>query len=522
MKNNSFENTGHQKRAIAINGLWAALFFFIATMNLSGQPVFIQDSLDAYIQRGMRQWKVPGLALVIIKDGQIVKQQGYGVADIVTKKPVNTKTLFFIASNTKLFTGTALSKLAYEKKLSLNDKIIKFYPWYKLYDETMTREVTLKDMLTHRIGTKTFQGDFTFWNSKLSREEVMKKMKLLKPDQVFRDAYGYCNSCFLTAGMAIPKVTGKSWETYITDEILTPLKMKASFASSNHVDKKLAAMATPYTTSFTDTLKEVPYDRWDNLGPAASIVSNVEDLSHWLTFQLDSGRYDGQQLMPWKVIQATRDVQISTGSRKSSLFPTHFTGYGLGIFTSDYNGRQIFWHTGGAAGMLSNVCFVPEENLGMAILSNNDNQNFFESLRYQILDAYLGVPYVNRSKQLFENFRDEMDKQLAEIKSYCERVRFNKDHKLNLKSYCGSYSNKLYGDLTITQNGKHLEIIFHSHQNLRAALSYMGNEEWLISYHNIEYGLFPIRFKLEKGKPKSISIKVNEYVEYDPYEFEKN
>ena len=383
---------------------------------------FISDSLDNYIKKGMGDWKIPGLAIVIVKDGKIVLQKGYGVSNIETGKPVDENTLFMIASNTKLFTGTALALLEQRGMLSLNDKITKYFPGYQLYDSISTKMVTIRDMLTHRIGTKTFQGDFTFWNTRLSRKDIMDKMKLLKPVALFRQDYGYCNSCFLTAGEVIPKVTGKSWEDFVQDSIVQPLGMTSTLMLSTNIHKQLN-VATPYTTSYTNTLQKVPYDNWNNLAPAASIVSNVKDLSNWLLMQLDSGRYGGKRILPFAVLQKTRDVQIVTGSRKSALFPVHFRGYGLGLFASDYNGRAMYWHTGGAGGMVSNVCFVPEEGLGIAILTNNDNQNFFEALRYQVLDAYLGVPYVNRSEQQLNAFNQGMQEQLSEIQKWKDRVK---------------------------------------------------------------------------------------------------
>lgn len=483
-------------------------------------PSFITDSVDAYIEKGLKDWQVPGLAVVVVKDGKVQLMKGYGVKDIITQEPVDKNTLFFIASNTKLFTGTALAQLEYRGKLSLNDKITKYFPDYKLYDKTATELVSIKDMLTHRIGTKTFQGDFTFWNSKLTRAEIMKRMRLLKPVNPFRQDYGYCNSCFLTAGEVIPKVTGKSWEDYVIDSMLAPLEMR----SSTPVGKTMAEKenkATPYTTAFTSQLSKVPYDQWDNLGPAASIISNVNDLSHWLQFQLDSGKYNGRSIMPWPVLQKTRDVQIITGSRKSSLYPLHFRGYGLGLFSADYNGRQIYWHTGGAAGMVSNVCFVPEENLGIAILTNNDNQNFFECLRYQLLDAYLGVSYVNRSAQQLPGFNKEMDEQIREIKDWTMRMT-EKNIPLGVKAYTGTYTNLLYGKMTVSAYlDKSLILTFQSHPDLVASLVYIGNDEWMIRYQNIEYGIFKTKFNIQKGKVISVDIKANDFVEYDAYTFTK-
>jgi CubicO group peptidase (beta-lactamase class C family) len=482
-------------------------------------PSFIKDSLDSYITQGIKDWQVPGLSIVIVKDGKVVLMKGYGVRDIQTQKPVDENTLFMIASNTKLFTATSLALLETRGKLSLNDKITKFYPWYRLYDTITTKLVTIRDLLTHRIGTKTFEGDFTFWNTSLNREEIMKRMRLLKPTQIFRQDYGYCNSCFMTAGQIIPVVTGKQWENFVHDTIIAPLEMKSTMVLSTGVAKQ-ANVATPYTTSYTNQLKQVPYDNWNNLAPAASIISNVNDLSHWLLMQLDSGRYNGKQVLPWQAIQKTRDINIILSSRKSSVYPMHIRGYGLGLNVADYNGSEVYWHTGGAGGMVSNVCFVPEEKLGIAILTNNDNQGFFELLRYQILDAYLGVPYVNRSRSQLEAFNEGMQQQVDEINQWKSRVKANKP-ELPLASYAGVYTNKLYGDITISQIGMQLKIHFGTKPDLFATLDYMDNGEWLMQYNNIEYGIFAVKFDIVNGKVKSITTRQNEFVEYDPYTFIK-
>lgn len=482
-------------------------------------PSFITDSIDSYIQQGLKDWDIPGLAIVVVKDGKVALMKGYGVTDIKTQKPVDEQTLFMIASNTKLFTGTALALLETRGKLSLNDKITKYFPSYRLYNDTTTRLVTIRDMLTHRIGTKTFQGDFTFWNTNLSRSEIMNRMWLLKPSLTFRQDYGYCNSCFLTAGEVIPKVTGKQWEDFVQDSILTPLQMNSTMVLSTGIAQKPNA-AVPYTTSFTGTLQQVPYDDWNNLAPAASIISNVSDLSHWLQMQLDSGKYKSTQVLPFATLLKTRDINIVTGSRKSSILPMHFRGYGLGVFGADYNGRAIYWHTGGAGGMVSNVCFVPEERLGIAILTNNDNQNFFEALRYQVLDAYLGVPYVNRSLQQLPGFRAELQDQLKTINAWKARVKGSKP-QLPLTAYTGTYSNPLYGNITITQAGGGLKVSFLTKPDLSATLEYMDNGEWLLQYNNIEYGVYAISFDISGNKVKSVTTRQNEFVEYDPYTFIK-
>lgn len=504
------------KKIITVYTAFFIPFFFT---KINAQPSFIKDSIDNYIEQGMKDWNIPGLAIAIVKDGKVVMMKGYGVRNIETKEPVDENTLFMIASNSKLFTATALAQLEYDKKLSLNDKITKYFPSYKLYNDNTTQLVTIKDMLSHHLGTKTFQGDFTFWNSNLSRNEIIGRMKYLKPNGQFRIDYGYCNSCFLTAGEIIPKVTNKTWEVYVYDSIVAPLGMVHTNTLGYGIDKMENA-ATPYTTAFSGKLHALPYDLVDNLGPAGSIISCISDISKWLLMQLDSGRYNGKRILPWSVLSRTRDISTAISSKKDSFTPTHFSGYGLGIFETDYNGSQIFYHTGGADGFVTNTCFVPEKKLGITILTNQDNQEFFEMLRYQILDAYLGVPYQNRSKLKLADFADEEKETISRVNAWKERVQGNKP-ALSLSGYTGTYENELYGTITISEEGNDLLIKFNSHTNLTAKLQYMDNNEWLMTYNNIAFGIFSTKFKIENNKVISVDIKASDFIEYDPYTFIK-
>ncbi|WPU94234.1 serine hydrolase [Mucilaginibacter sabulilitoris] len=500
--------------------LFVLLNFFVVSFALAQQqPAFIEKDLDNYINQGIKDWNVPGLAIAIIKDGKVVVMKGYGVRDIKTKEPVDENTLFMIASNSKLFTGTALAQLDAAKKLSLDDKITKYFPDYSVYDTNTTALLTIKDLLGHHLGTKTFQGDFTFWNTTLSRQQIIDKMKLLKPSMEFRQSYGYCNSCFLTAGQVIQQVTGKPWESYVQDSLLTPLGMTNTYPLSTGIASR-KEVSKPYTNSFTGKMTELPYDNVDNLAPAGSIVSCVKDVAKWLTMQLDSGKYEGKQIVSWKALQKTRDQNTIVSSRKSLVLPMHFRGYGLGVFEADYNGKQIFWHTGGADGFVTNTCFVPEEKLAITILTNNDNQSFFEVLRYQILDAYLGVPYVDRSKAFLKAFAEDNDETIKKTNAMQARVK-GASPELPLKAYAGQYQNTLYGPIEVSVNKKNLFIKFNLHKELTANLQYMDNGEWLLTYNNAAYGIFPLKFKIENNKIISNEIKVNDGLEYDPYLFVK-
>ncbi|WP_179414724.1 serine hydrolase [Mucilaginibacter sp. E4BP6] len=483
------------------------------------QPSFITNDLDAYINKGLKDWNLPGLAIAIVKDGKVVVMKGYGVRNVKTNEPVDENTLFMIASNTKLFTATALAQLDYDKKISLNDKISKYFPDYTLYDPNTSALVTVRDMLSHHIGTKTFQGDFTYWNSTYTRKQIMDKMKLMKPVNGFRQTFGYCNSCFLTAGQVIEAATGKPWETEIRDSILTPMGMTNTYTSGADMANMKDA-AQPYSTFFTGQLTALPYDRLDNLAPAASLVSCVKDLAKWLTMQLDSGKFEGKQIIEWKALQKTRDMNTVITSRKSPYLPSNFSGYGLGVDITDYNGKQVFSHTGGADGFVTNTCFVPEEHLAITILTNNDNQDFFEALRYQILDAYLGVQNTDRSAFFLKYFNQEMKETVKTTTDMQARVK-GKIPELSLSAYAGTYANELYGTISVTADKKGLSVKFNNHVDYAASLKYMDNGEWLLTYTNASYGIFPLKFTIENGKVVSTVVKVNDELEYDPYLFTK-
>ncbi|WP_400192224.1 serine hydrolase [Hymenobacter sp. B81] len=481
---------------------------------------FVADSLDAYVQRGLRQWNIPGLAVVVVKDGQVVASKGYGVRAVGKPEPVDANTLFLIASNTKLFTGTALAKLDEEKKLSLNDKVTKYLPDFQLYDPTSTQLTTVRDLLGHHLGTKTFQGDFTFWSSNLSRADIVRSMRLLQPPFQFRQEYGYCNAGFLAAGQIIPVVTGGTqWEDYVQQTMLRPLGMSSTSMSTAGFGQR-PNIALPYSNAY-GPLAQLPFDHVDNLGPAASMVSNVNDLGKWLQCQIDSGKYQGRRVLSWPVVRRTRDVVTAVSARKSALLPEHFRTYGLGVFAADYNGRQVYWHTGGATGYVSNTCFVPEERLGIAILTNQDNQSFFEALRYQLLDAYLGMPYLDRSQQLLARSRPGREGTLKDVAALAARVAKKNKPAQQLDAYAGQYTHPLYGPIQVERKGKQLLVRFGRHPELTATLDYMDGQEFRTVYSNLTYGIYPAIFTLENGQVKTLELRVNDGIEQDPYVFSK-
>jgi len=503
-----------------------ALLFLVALLCKSVQAQYALNTaeLDAYIIQGMADFDIPGLSIGIIKDGKTVFLKGFGTREYGKQEPVDSNTLFMIASNSKLFTGTILAHLAQKKRLSLDDKIIKYYPDFRLYDSLTTLQVTVRDMLTHRIGTKTFQGDFTFLDSKLTRLQIMERMRYLKPVGIYRQDYGYCNSCFLTAGMVAEKATGQTWEALVTDSILKPLGMQRTQALSNNMPT-LANISYPYTTIYTGKVAQMPHDIWDNLGPAASIISTAADMTHWLRFQLDSGRYQGKRVLPWASVAAPRDMQIATSSRKSARYPVHFRGYGLGLAMADYNGRAVYNHTGGAVGMVSGVCFVPEEKLGIVILTNQDNQSFFEALRYHILDLYTGTtPVPDRTSDLKKFYKEDLKTQQDSMAKWQALTQAAAAKKTPIPSFkTGIYTNLVYGKVQLVAIPKtnQYQVSYTHHPFLKTKLTWLGADKWLAEHSPIEYGIFPAKVGSSATGKQTITLQYNDFIEIDPYTFEQ-
>src|SRR6201986_2903436 len=215
------------------------LFFFgiiivtsLARAQNADRSKFIPDSLDNFINRALTNWRIPGAAVCVVKDGKVVMMKGYGIKELGMNNKVDENTLFMIGSNTKAFTATALAMLQVQGKLSLDDKVTKYIPEFKLDNKYANEEVDIRDLLCHRIGFKTFQGDFTFYNTDLTRDQVIEKMSVVKAAYPFRTKWGYTNSAFLTAGQIIPRVTNKPWEIYLRENIFAPLGMMNTLALS--------------------------------------------------------------------------------------------------------------------------------------------------------------------------------------------------------------------------------------------------------------------------------------------------
>jgi CubicO group peptidase (beta-lactamase class C family) len=482
-------------------------------------PSFVKDSLDVYTIRALQEWQVPGAAVCIVKDGKVVLMKGYGVKEINGTDKVDENTLFMIGSNTKAFTATALAMLDADKKLSLDDKVTKWIPSFALDNKAAGEQAIIRDLLCHRIGFQTFQGDFTYWTSDLTRAAVIEKMSHIKAMYPFRTTWGYTNAAFLTAGELIPKVTGLQWEDFIKDSILIPLGMNNTLALSK--DFPAAANKCQPHTMADGKLVKIPYCSIDNLAPAGSISSSVNDMSKWVLMQLNNGKADGKQVVPASALMQTRTPHSILGNGGHMFNKGHFALYGLGWFLEEYSGRKIISHTGGVNGFVTSVTLIPEEKLGILVFTNTDQNSFFEALKWEILDAYLGNPYRNYSK-IYLNYTQIQNTDAAKKdKALRDSVALKPAASLPLTAYTGNYFNDVYGDMSVVMENKELRMKFSHHPNMYAKLEALGGNRFYVTFSDPIFSKAIFPFKTANGKVTGVTVKVADFVEYNPYEFVK-
>jgi len=502
--------------------LLLTFLFSGAGLMLLGQnstPAFVKDSLDIFINRELHHWKIPGVAIAIVKDGKVVIAKGYGQQSIDRKNKVDGNTLFMIASNTKAFTGTLLSLLAYDKKCSLDDKIVKWIPEFVMKDPRVTKELNITDVLCHRTGMGTWQGDFIFSAPDLTKAQLFKKFGMLTPLYDLRSKYGYSNFGYLIAGECIERISGESWEMNIKKRIFNPLQMNRSITlcSEMSFQKNVAAAHTV----ISDTLKLIPYWESDGLAPAGSISSSAFDMSHWLICQLDSGRYGGKQVIPFPVILKTREPESIIGHSWFPFNRTHYNLYGLGWQLTDYEGREIVSHTGEISGFASSVTLLPEEKLGVVILTNTDQNYFHEALKWMIVDAYLNLPYRNYSNFFFEDLKTDSERKQFRYNAQRDTIALHNKPLTDLKNFEGHYINPVYGYLDIRNTYENLTMTFEHHPDLSGKLECLGGNRFLCTYSDPAFGIKVISFKIENDRVKSMKLRVADFVDFTEYEFVK-
>lgn len=440
-------------------------------------------ALDKYFENALRDWQVTGMSIGIIKDGHVDLLKGYGILEDGKPDKADDQTLYAIASNTKAFIATSLAMLVEEGKLSWDDPIQKYLPYFKLYDPYVSAHATIRDLLSHRIGLGTFSGDVIWYKSNYTAEEVVKRAAELPQAFEFRAGYGYSNIMFLAAGEIIKTVSGKSWDVFVKERILIPLGMTHTVTSVENLHG-LQDVATPHK-AIGDKNQPIPWVNWDNMGAAGGIISSAADMLKWLQFQADQGKFGNQQLVSSKIIwdmwQPNSILRISENSKK--LLPTrHFSTYSMGWGLFDYNGYMVISHSGGYDGMYSRTFFVPELKLGGVILTNS-MRGITTPLMYQILDAYTTGIKKDWSKDLLDAQKENGDFHAKEVGVRTKGRVMGTHPSLDLDKYTGLYRSKLYGDIRVTRDGvENLKIDFVPAPGLSATLTHWHYDTFEINW----------------------------------------
>ena len=464
----------HKKEAIhrfllAARSSTLKAFFFIFVYSTSfGQTnpyssKFIR--VDDYIDSLMKEWKVPGLALAIVYKDQLIYGRGYGYRDLEKKLPVETTTLFPIASNTKLITSTVATMLQEEGKLSIDIPVKKYHPNLNFYNDELNSKITLRDLLSHRTG---LPGYNSIWiNTPFTRDELVSKIVYMKPSLGFREGYIYNNMMFVTAGSVLEKITASKWEDLIREKIFIPLGMNASCFTIDEM-KKYGNYSLAYFED--DSTKQLKLKQFvaqaDALGPAGTIKSTVEDMSRWMIVQLNSGKIGGQQVIPAKAINQT--LVPNSIADKEGRWPELSNGlYGLGRIIQTYKGLKITNHTGSIDGYYSNLTFVPEKELAVFIVYNAVEAGSLRTvINLPVIDRLLDLsptPWISRYKT--DYLRDKArSKQLEDSVKATQVKNTNPSHAL--QAYTGTYSHPAYGEIKIQIQNNRLVFIFRSQQSL--------------------------------------------------------
>lgn len=479
--------------------------------------VFAQISsaqLDTLVQQAMAKLHVAGVAVAIVKDGKIVHEKGYGVRSITTKLPVDEHTNFQIASNSKAFTTAALSILIDEGKLSWKDKVTTYLPAFKMYNDYVTENFLVEDLLCHRSGLGLGAGDLMDFpdGTDFTIKDKLTAFQYFSPKSSFRTQFDYDNQLYVIAGELIARVSGTTWEKFVQSRILDPLGMTNSFSSQDGM-KENSNLAMPHSTA-TGTIRTIAMFHDQINGAAGGIVSNVDDMSKWMIMQLNKGKYgtnQDKQLFSERRQREMWTIHTVTGTNPNPRYNQHFGGYGLGWGLGDIKGNMIVTHTGGLPGMLTSVALIPDLKLGVVILTNTEPGGgyLFGAVQQTIIDSYLGlednnwVDKYSKAMQMGDNRADSV------VKSIWQTVASAKNTKINSADYTGIYEDKWFGKVEVFLKGNQLWFKALRSPKLNGPMNYYKANTFAIKweYQDMNCDAFAMFSLDENGKAQSIKMK---------------
>jgi CubicO group peptidase (beta-lactamase class C family) len=437
----------------------AGLAVALVVLPLSARAQNLPPDVDRYVEQVRNDFGVVGLAVAVVKDGRPVYAKGFGETKLGTGEKVDQDTLFAIGSNTKAFTAAAIGILVDEKKMTWDDRVTMHLPWFQLYDPYVTREITVRDLLSHRSGLGR-RGDANWYATDFDREEIVRRIRFLEPNSSFRSEAGYQNTMFLAAGEVIESVSGASWDDWIRTRILEPLGMSRSRMSVRQLEG-MNDVAQPHE-KIEGKVMAVPHRNIDNIAPAGSILSSARDMTRWLALMLNEGELDSKRILSKEVVAEVWKPNIIYPQSPDSkeLFPsTHFSTYGLGWGLRDYRGRFNATHTGGIDGMLSQVLLAPEEELGIVVLTNTSPAGALAqgAIIYYILDSYLGAGGATDWIACFRDLGKKQEERQAAATRLREESRVSgTSPSLPLEGFAGVYESEMYGKVEVNVEAGHL------------------------------------------------------------------
>jgi CubicO group peptidase (beta-lactamase class C family) len=448
-----------------------------------------QEYVDQVVERARKEFDVPGIAVAIVKDGKVVLSKGYGVRKLGETAPVTAQSLFRIASNTKAFTSAALAMLVDERKIRWDDPVTQHMPAFQMYDPYVTREMTIRDLLTHRSGLGLGAGDLMFFPpGDLGRDEIIKRLRFIKPATSFRSAYAYDNLLYIAAGQLIPAVTGKSWEDFVRERIFTPLGMTNTFT-----DVKALLQGKDVTvphSALSGKLEAIPQEDMDTSAPAGAIITCVDDLSKWMIAQLNGGALDAegkkrlfseaQSRQMWSA-QTILPVGEPAKDAPAAFVATqpNFHAYGLGWDLRDYHGKRLVSHTGGLSGYVSQTSLVPELKLGIVVLTNQEVGAAFSSIANTVMDHYLGVSDADWVAAYSTRVKQQRARGEEAVKKAAGQRKLDTKPALPLAGYAGRYRDAWYGDMRIEEHGGKLSIYFTHTPDLAGELEHWQHDTFV-------------------------------------------
>lgn len=427
-------------------------------------PLLAQAYLDEAVARARKAFNVPGVAVAVVKDGKVVVAKGYGIRRLGDPAPVTPRTLFGIASNTKVFTAAALAMLVEEGRLAWDDRVVDRLPGFQMSDAYVTREMRIRDLLCHRSGLGLGAGDLMFFPATdLSEADILHRLRFVPLATSFRSEYAYDNILYTVAGAVIREVSGKSWATFIRERFFAPLGMRTSRTSIRDLrpgDDVIAPHAL-----VGDALKALDHAPFDNNAPAGGIVSSAEELSAWVLALLAKGDLgNGRRLLGEEQVKIlmTPLTLLPLGEPPAPIAEARaqFGAYAMGLGVTDYRGQLKVSHTGGLQGMVSEVTMLPKLNLGVIVLTNQESGAAFQAITRTVLDHYLGAPPKDWVAAYLEVQKQQRDKARETVARAASTRKATSSPSLPLAAYAGRYRDPWYGDILIEVQEGRLAIRF--------------------------------------------------------------